>query len=101
MFKRKLETELQSLAKDYPIVTVLGLRQSGKTTLARTAFPSKPYANLEDPETRELALSDLRGFLERYPEGAIFDEIQRTPQLLSYIQPLVDENERTKKDSSF
>lgn len=93
MFKRELETELQLLAKDYPIVTVLGPRQSGKTTLVRHAFPHKPYVNLEDPETRDLATIDPRGFLERYPKGAIFDEIQRVPTLLSYIQPIVDEKE--------
>lgn len=91
MFKRELESELQSLADDYPIVTVLGPRQSGKTTLVRHVFSHKPYVNLEDPETRDLATTDPRRFLERYLEGAVFDEIQRVPSLLSYIQPIVDE----------
>jgi len=83
MFKRDLETELQALSKDYPIVTVLGPRQSGKTTLVRLAFPQMPYINLEDPDVRDMALSDPRNFLERLEEGAILDELQRVPQLLS------------------
>ncbi len=90
MYPRDLEKELLSLAKDYPVVTVIGPRQSGKTTLVQAAFSQKPYVNLESLDTRELAESDPRGFLERYPNGAILDEIQRVPTLLSYIQPLVD-----------
>ena len=90
MFKKDIETELKELAKQYPIVTVIGPRQSGKTTLVKHAFPKKLYANLEFPDIREMALSDPRGFLEQFPDGAILDEIQRAPQLLSYIQPLVD-----------
>jgi predicted AAA+ superfamily ATPase len=91
VFKREIEVELQELAKDYPVVTLVGPRQSGKTTLVRSAFPHKPYANLEDPDTRRLAAEDPRSFLERYPHGAILDEIQRQPLLLSYIQTIVDE----------
>ncbi len=91
MFKRDIEEELKSLALDYPIVTVIGPRQSGKTTLVQHAFPLKPYANLENPDTRTLALQDPRGFLAQFPQGAILDEIQRTPDLLSYLQPLVDQ----------
>lgn len=90
MFQRELEKELQSLIEGYPIVTVLGPRQSGKTTLVQHAFPNKPYVNLEALDTRTLALSDPRGFLAQFPDGAILDEIQRTPELLSYLQPLVD-----------
>jgi uncharacterized protein len=90
MFKRDIETELKELAKQYPIVTVIGPRQSGKTTVVKHAFPKKLYANLEFPDIREMAISDPRGFLEQFPDGAILDEIQRAPQLLSYIQPLVD-----------
>ena len=92
MYKREIWTELQSLAKDYPIITVVGPRQSGKTTLVRHAFPDKPYENLEAPDVRELAESDPRGFLDRFPQGAILDEIQRVPKLLSYIQTIVDES---------
>lgn len=90
MFKRDLAPELQTLAKDYPVVTVLGPRQSGKTTLVQFVFPDKPYASLEDPDVRQLAITDPRGFLEQYPQGAILDEIQRVPSLLSYIQTIVD-----------
>ncbi len=93
MFKREIETELKELSKSYPTVTVIGPRQSGKTTLVRMVFPEKPYANLENPDTRKLADDDPRGFLENYPKGAILDEIQRAPHLLSYIQTIVDERE--------
>ncbi len=94
MFKRDLEAELKALAKNYPIVTVIGPRQSGKTTIVKHAFSEKMYANLEFPDIRAMALQDPRGFLEQYPNGAILDEIQRVPQLLSYIQPLVDEKQQ-------
>lgn len=94
MFHREIEPELLELANGYPIVTVIGPRQSGKTTLVRHVFPEKPYANLEDPDTRILADSDPRGFLDRYPNGAILDEIQRLPKLLSYIQAIVDEKDQ-------
>ncbi|MGD2169471.1 MAG: ATP-binding protein [Chlamydiota bacterium] len=94
MFQREILKELKSLAKQYPVVTIVGPRQSGKTTLVRYAFPEKPYANLEELDTRNLAISDPRGFLDLYPEGAILDEIQRAPQLLSYIQARVDEKEQ-------
>ncbi len=93
MFKREIEAELKSLAKGYPIVTVLGPRQSGKTTVVRHSFPEKMYANLEFPDVRAIALEDPRGFLEQFPEGGIIDEIQRAPELLSYIQPLVDQKD--------
>lgn len=93
MFKRDISTELQSLANDYPVVTVIGPRQSGKTTLVRQVFPTKAYASLEDPDTRALAASDPRGFLERFPQGGVLDEIQRAPDLLSYIQTIADEKE--------
>lgn len=94
MFKRSLTPHLQKLAKKYPVVTVLGPRQSGKTTLVKAAFPDKPYVNLEDAESRSLATLDPKSFLKRFEEGAIFDEIQRTPHLLSYIQVLVDQKEK-------
>lgn len=86
-----MEPILKSLAGQYPVVTVTGPRQSGKTTLCRTAFPDKPYVNLESPDVREFARSDPRSFLASYPTGAILDEIQRVPQILSYLQPMVDE----------
>ena len=92
MIQRTLETVLKDVASKYPVVTVTGPRQSGKTTLCRKVFPDMAYVNLERPDTREYAFSDPRGFLASYPRGAILDEIQRVPHLLSYIQVLVDEN---------
>ncbi len=94
MFQRDIEKELLELASGYPIVTVIGPRQSGKTTLVQTAFPQKKYANLEFPDVRSAALQDPRSFLEQFPDGAILDEIQRAPELLSYIQPIVDEKDQ-------
>src|SRR5689334_12307454 len=94
MFKRAIEPELMQMAKEYPIVTVLGPRQAGKTTLVRSTFPNMPYVNMESPETRLLAETDPNEFLSRYPDGAIIDEVQRVPQLLSYIQVIVDERKK-------
>lgn len=94
MFTRELEAELKFLAKGYPVVTVVGPRQSGKTTLVQHAFPEKKYVNLEFPDIRAMAMQDPRGFLEEYPDGAILDEVQRVPELLSYIQPLIDEKDQ-------
>ncbi len=94
MQKRTIEPFLKQLFKQYPVVTLSGPRQSGKTTLCRMAFPHKAYVNLEAPDERQFALEDPRGFLNAYQDGAIFDEIQRTPDLLSFLQPLIDENQR-------
>ncbi len=77
-------------ARQLPVVTVTGPRQSGKTTLCRAVFPEKPYVSLETPDVREEALRDPRGFLARLPEGAILDEVQRAPELPSYLQEIVD-----------
>lgn len=93
MYHRSAASELKSLAKTYPIVTVLGPRQSGKTTLVQHTFPHKSYVNLEALDTQELAKMDPRAFLEQYPSGAILDEIQRVPTLLSYLQLIVDESQ--------
>ncbi len=90
---RELSIELRTMAQSYPVVTILGPRQSGKTTLSKKMFPDKPYISLENIDERTFAESDPRGFLDRFPDGAILDEIQRQPQLLSYIQGIVDENE--------
>lgn len=77
------------------MVTILGPRQSGKTTLVKMTFPDKPYYSFENPDIRLVVESDPRGFFNNLPEGAILDEIQRLPQLLSYIQGIVD-NTRLK-----
>jgi predicted AAA+ superfamily ATPase len=91
MIDRAIEPVLRELAGKYPVVTITGPRQSGKTTLCRKVFPAMSYANLERPDTRDFALSDPNGFLGSYPNGVILDEIQRAPHLLSYIQVIVDE----------
>lgn len=90
MFYRLMQKELEKAAEMVPIVTILGPRQSGKTTLVKQTFPNKPYVNLESLHIRDLAINDPISFLEQYPEGAILDEIQEVPQLLSYIQVRVD-----------
>ena len=94
MIERILQPHLLRLFERYPVVTVTGPRQSGKTTLCRAAFPEMPYVNLESPDERLFATEDPRSFLERYGEGAVIDEIQRAPELLSYIQVHVDELQR-------
>lgn len=91
MFPRAIEPELMNSARQYPVVTLMGPRQSGKTTVVRHLFSHKPYVNLEAIETRRLAEEDPRGFLAQFPDGAILDEIQRVPLLLSYIQVIIDE----------
>ncbi len=94
MIERELTPHLMRLIKQYPVLTVTGPRQSGKTTLCRRAFGDLPYANLEDPDVRDFATSDPRAFLAQFPEGAVLDEIQRAPDLPSYLQVLVDEEGR-------
>lgn len=94
MRTRTIQEELHQLATEFPVVSIYGPRQSGKSTLARMAFPDKPYVSLENPDTRIRAEKDPRGFLADWPEGAIFDEIQRIPTLLSYLQGIVDADRR-------
>ncbi len=91
MIEREITPCLVGLFEQHPFVTVTGPRQSGKTTLCRATFPHLDYVNLEAPDQREFAESDPRGFLARLSEGAILDEIQRVPDLLSYLQVLADE----------
>jgi len=90
MIPRTLSTYLHHAAAHFPVLACLGPRQSGKTTLVRAAFSELPYVSLENLDTRDFAQSDPRGFLATYPEGAIFDEVQRVPLLLSYLQGVVD-----------
>ncbi len=91
MIERKITPCLVELFQQYPFVTVTGPRQSGKTTLCRAAFPNLEYVNLEAPDQREFAETDPRGFLSRLGDGAVLDEIQRVPELLSYLQVMADE----------
>lgn len=92
LLTRTAEKELRTLAGQFKAVAVVGPRQSGKTTLVRMAFPDKAYVSLENPDTRRFAIEDPRGFIAGYPDGAILDEIQRTPDLFSYLQQVLDEN---------
>jgi len=94
MFSRQIQQELALTATEYPVVTIIGPRQSGKTTLAQMQFPDYRYANLEVPEIRQLATSDPQGFFAQYPAPVIIDEIQRVPELLSYIQALSDKSKK-------
>lgn len=91
MIDREITGHLKTSFEQYPFVTVTGPRQSGKTTLCRQAFPDLSYVNLEAPDRRAFAESDPRGFLAQVGEGAIIDEIQHVPDLLSYLQVLGDE----------
>jgi uncharacterized protein len=91
MIKRTAQKTLLRMARGFPIVAITGPRQSGKTTLAKMTFPSKPYLSLEDPDVRFTAESDPRGLLAGFPDGAVLDEVQRAPQLFSYLQTKVDE----------
>ena len=91
MVSRAIENEFLLLCKEYPIVTVTGPRQSGKTTLAKKLFSKKPYTNFENPLEREAFSSDPTGFLQKFSSGAIFNEVQHLPELLSHLQVLVDQ----------
>jgi predicted AAA+ superfamily ATPase len=94
MIPRDAEITIHTMLHGFPIVTITGPRQSGKTTLAKSIFTDKPYASLEDPDIRLFAGDDPRSFLDRFPDGAVLDEIQRCPELLSYLQSLVDTDGR-------
>jgi predicted AAA+ superfamily ATPase len=96
MIKRIIESELGITAKEYPIITIIGPRQSGKTTLAKKSFPEYKYVNLENPEHRSLAENDPKSFLQRYAPPVIIDEIQNVPELISWIQVITDENHGNK-----
>ena len=90
--RRTAEATLLDMAHQFKVLAVTGPRQSGKTTLVRHAFPDKAYASLENPDTREFALGDPRRFLQRFASGAVLDEVQRCPEILSYLQGMVDQS---------
>jgi len=94
MFSRTAQRTALDLARGFPILAITGPRQSGKTTLARALFPERAYLTLEDPDQREFASHDPRGFLARFADGAIIDEAQHCPDLFSYLQGLVDARRR-------
>jgi predicted AAA+ superfamily ATPase len=91
MIQRDASSKIKQLAKKFPAVGLLGPRQSGKTTLAKELFPKKPYVSFENQDNILLVTKDPRAFLDQYKTGAIFDEIQRVPQLLSYLQGVIDD----------
>jgi hypothetical protein len=94
IIQRRIQPTIVELAGSFPVVTVTGPRQSGKTTLCQMAFPNLRYVSLEDPDERRFALDDPRGFLAELTDGAILDEVQRAPELVSYLQGMVDDDPR-------
>jgi predicted AAA+ superfamily ATPase len=92
MINRLAASKIVQLASHFKSVAVTGPRQSGKTTLVRDLFPDKVYLSLESPDTRRFALEDPRGFLGKYEQGAIFDEVQRAPELFSFLQEMLDDS---------
>lgn len=94
MIPRSAEATLRRLAGGFRAVVMIGPRQSGKTTLARAAFPDKPYVSLEASQERIFAATDPGGFLARFPDGAILDEVQHLPELFSYLQVDMDSDRR-------
>ncbi|MDB2593022.1 AAA family ATPase, partial [Gammaproteobacteria bacterium] len=91
---RVLAKELENAFSVYPVVTLIGPRQSGKSTLVKALFPKLPYVNLESPNQMAIAKADPVAFIKQYQEGAIIDEVQNFPELLSYIQVHVDEKKK-------
>ncbi len=90
MIPRSIAPLLHTYSKEFRAVMLVGPRQSGKTTLVMQAFAHKPYVSLENPDERQLAEDDPRAFLNRFPEGAILDEVQRVPSLFNYLQEIID-----------
>ncbi|MBK9983752.1 MAG: ATP-binding protein [Saprospiraceae bacterium] len=96
MISRNIGLQVKKLLRFYPIVSLSGPRQSGKTTLLRYQYPTLPYASFEDPDVRRYSMSDPRGFLDQFPKGCIIDEVQLNPEILSYLQTRVDLNAKLK-----
>ena len=95
MIIRQAQKRLEKLYKLFKVIAVTGPRQSGKTTLVKYAYPHKPYVSLENPDIRQFAIQDPKGFLAQFPNGAILDEVQRAPLLFSYLQEIVDISRHT------
>ena len=83
MIERQISGHILQLTNYYPVISITGPRQSGKTTLAQLLFNKLPYVSLEDIDIRNFAKDDPRGFLSNYPHGAVLDEIQKVPDLFS------------------
>lgn len=96
MIERQLEVKLKQLYRYFPVVSLNGPRQSGKSTLLKNTFKKLPYISLENPDERELALNDPRRFLNNFRKGVILDEVQNVPSLFSYIQGMVDADSKMK-----
>lgn len=92
MLHREATQKIIQLAQSFKAVAITGARQTGKTTLVKSIFAHKTYTSLENPDIRNYAISDPRGFLAQYPDGAILDEIQRVPELFSYLQEILDQS---------
>lgn len=97
MYKRHLSIFLKKVAHQYPILTLIGPRQSGKSTLSQKLFNNYDYVSLENPDQRQMALEDPRGFFKKYSKNLIIDEVQRVPELLSYLQGIVDQAKSKQK----
>jgi len=93
MIRRNLESSIRKYSREYPVVAIVGPRQSGKTTLARYMFPDHKYLSMENLDIRHMAQDDPRGFLDDYGKNIILDEIQRVPSIFSYLQERVDLNQ--------
>ncbi len=93
MIYRELSKILNEVRGKFPVITLTGPRQSGKTTLVKSVFNDLPYVSLEDIDVRNNAIRDPKAFLSNFPNGAVLDEIQRTPELFSYLQGIVDDKQ--------
>ena len=94
MIGRNITGKLLSMGNKFPVVTLTGPRQSGKSTLLKSILPDYNYVSMEDPDNRLLAHEDPRGFIKSYPDKTIIDEVQRVPELFSYLQTHVDAENR-------
>ena len=97
MITRQISHEILENAKGFPAIAILGPRQSGKTTLARALFKKHKYISFENQDIKEWANSDPRDFLEKYNSQVIFDEIQKCPHILSYLQQIIDERNNSRQ----